>query len=115
MFNDDYKTIQKMTPALQRVVVIDPAPAVARLISELMRSIARSQVWTATSTEKALGVCRLADPQIIFVEMSGPGVDGYHSGATARDRGTRARPPGTGNRKLVHRHQAVAGCSNLRM
>ena len=76
MFNDDYKIIQRMTPLLQRVLVIDPQAASARLVSELMRSIARSQVWTATSADKAMGVCRMADPQIIFVELSGPGVDG---------------------------------------
>lgn len=76
MFNDDYKTIQRMSPLLQRVLVVDPQPASARLVGELMRNIARSQVWTATTTAKALGVTRISDPQIIFVELSGQDVDG---------------------------------------
>lgn len=76
MFNDDHKTIQRMGPLLQRVLIIDPQPNNARLISELMRSIARSQVWTANSTDKAMAVCRVSDPQLIFVEQAGPDVDG---------------------------------------
>lgn len=76
MFNDDYKTIQRMVPLLQRVLIVDPQPNNARLIGELMRSIARSQVWTASSTDKAMSICRVSDPQLVFVEQAGPDVDG---------------------------------------
>jgi CheY-like chemotaxis protein len=76
VFNEDYKTIQRMTPMLQRVMIVDPQPAGSRLISDLMRNIARSQVWTSPSTEKALALAKSVDPHIIFVEMSGAGLDG---------------------------------------
>jgi CheY-like chemotaxis protein len=76
VFNDDQKTIQRMTPMLQRVLIVDPQSANARLISELMRNVARSQVWTAPNTAKALQVARAVDPHVVFVEMAGPGLDG---------------------------------------
>ncbi|MDP3173430.1 MAG: response regulator [Phenylobacterium sp.] len=76
MFNEDYKTIQRMAPLLQRVLIVDPQPSGARLIGDLMRNIAHSQIWMAASTPKALGVIKSVEPQVIFVEASGPGVDG---------------------------------------
>ncbi|HEY3697251.1 response regulator [Phenylobacterium sp.] len=76
VFNEDYKTIQRMVPMLQRVMIVDPQPNGARLIADLMRNTARSQIWTAASTPKALGLAGNVDPQLVFVEMSGPGLDG---------------------------------------
>lgn len=76
MFNDDYKTIQRMTPMLQRVLIVDAQQANTRLVSELMRNIARSQVWTAQTTAKGLQTASGVDPQVIFVEMTGADVDG---------------------------------------
>lgn len=76
MFDEDYKTIQRMVPMLQRVMIVDPQPNGARLISDLMRNIARSQIWSAPSTPKALGLAKSVDPQLVFVEMTGPGLDG---------------------------------------
>jgi CheY-like chemotaxis protein len=76
VFNEDYKTIQRMVPMLQRVLIVDPQPNGARLIADLMRNIARSQIWTAPSTAKAIPLAKSIDPQLVFVEMSGPGLDG---------------------------------------
>lgn len=76
MFNEDYKIIQRMAPMLQRVLIVDPQTAGARLVSDLMRNIARSQIWTAPSAAKALSLAKSVDPHLIFVEMSGPGLDG---------------------------------------
>jgi CheY-like chemotaxis protein len=76
VFNEDYKTIQRMTPMLQRVLIVDPQPAGARLIADLMRNIARSQIWTAPTAAKAMDLAKSIDPHIIFVEMSGAELDG---------------------------------------
>lgn len=84
MFNEDYKTIQRMTPMLQRILIVDPQPAGARLIAELMRNIARSQTWAAPTMAKGLGMARTIDPHLIFVEMAGPGVVGVQFTRTLR-------------------------------
>ena len=76
MFNTDAKIIQRMAPMLQRVMVVDPQPAGARLIGELMRDIARSQIWVAETNEKAIRMAGSYDPHIIFVEMGPVPVDG---------------------------------------
>ena len=76
MFNADAKVIQRMAPLLQRVMVVDPQPASARLIGELMRDIARSQVWVAETNEKAIRLAGSYDPHIVFVELKSGEVDG---------------------------------------
>ena len=76
MFNEEYKTIQRMAPMLQRVLIVDPQPSGARLVADLMRNIAGSQIWAAPTNAKAMGGVKAVDPHVIFVEASGPGVDG---------------------------------------
>src|SRR5580765_3172021 len=65
-----------MAPMLQRVMIVDPQPASARLVGELMRDIARSQIWVAESNDKAIRLAGSYDPHIIFVEMKSGQVDG---------------------------------------
>ncbi len=76
MFNADAKVVQRMAPLLQRVMVVDPQPASARLIGELMRDIARSQIWVAESNEKGIRLANSYDPHILFVELKTGEVDG---------------------------------------
>ena len=76
MFSNDAKIIQRMAPQLQRVMVVDPQPAGARLIGELMRDIARSQIWVAETNEKAIRLAASYDPHIIFAEMGPAPIDG---------------------------------------
>lgn len=74
---DDPKLLQRMAPQLQRVLVVDPQPMAARVLSDLLRNLVRgAQCWTASNASKALGVAESENPQIIFVEMSGPEIDG---------------------------------------
>jgi len=76
LFSADAKVVQRMSPLLQRVMVIDPQPSSARLVGELMRDIARSQIWVAESNDKAIRLAASYDPHIIFVEMKSGEVDG---------------------------------------
>jgi DNA-binding response OmpR family regulator len=76
LFNTDAKIVQRMTPLLQRVLVIDPQPPSARLVAELMRDIARSQVSVAETNDKAIRAAASFDPQIVFVELNSGPVDG---------------------------------------
>ena len=76
MFSADAKVVQRMSPLLQRVMVVDPQPASARLVGELMRDIARSQIWVAESNDKAIRLAGSYDTHIIFVELKSGEVDG---------------------------------------
>ncbi|MCG9916369.1 MAG: response regulator [Phenylobacterium sp.] len=77
MFNDDRKMIDRMAPALQRVLIIDPSSAGSRMLADLMRSLTHCQVWVAPSAGRAMEVIKGVDPQIIFIEHADRGgVDG---------------------------------------
>lgn len=76
MFDVDKKVIDKMAPHLKRVLVADPQPASARLISELLRDIARSHVWAAPTDDRALKLAQTCDPQLVFVELADDKLDG---------------------------------------
>jgi DNA-binding response OmpR family regulator len=76
LFNADAKVIQRMAPLMQRVMIVDPQPAGARLIGDLMRDIAHSQIWVAETSEKAMRMAGSYDPQVVFVEMGPTPLDG---------------------------------------
>lgn len=76
LFDGDKRSYAQMTPMLKRVVIADPQPASARLLSELMRDIARSHCWVAGTTERALKLAETCDPQLVVVELSDDKVDG---------------------------------------
>lgn len=76
MFNEDLKRIQRMAPLMRRVLIVDPAVASARLLTEVMRNIVQVQVWHAATTRKGLEAAAQVNPQLVFVELAGPDVDG---------------------------------------
>lgn len=73
---DDQKLYQRLAPRLQRVLVVDPSPAAVKLLQELLRAISQGQLWSAPTDAKALQLAELVNPQIIFVEHAGDGLDG---------------------------------------
>lgn len=75
MFNADAKTVQRMAPMMQRVLILDQQPASVRLLTELLRDISNCQVWTAPESRQGLALAERVNPHIIFVEQS-PGLDG---------------------------------------
>jgi len=76
VFEDDAKIIKKMTPHLQRVLIVDPHPASARMLADLMRTLVRSQVVMVGDGRRGLEETHQFDAQIVFVELSGPNTDG---------------------------------------
>jgi DNA-binding response OmpR family regulator len=76
LFNDDHKLIQRMAPMLRKVLVVDPNAASARMLGDLMRNISAPQIDNANTNARGLAAAERLDPQIIFVELSGDGVDG---------------------------------------
>ncbi len=76
MFNDESKLIARMAPRLRKVLVIDPAPASARLLGDLLRNISHGEVYIASTNKRGLELAGQVDPQLIFVELNGAGTDG---------------------------------------
>lgn len=76
MFDSDKRVIEKMAPKLKRVLIADPQPASARILSEILRDLVRSHVWVAQTTERALKIAETCDPQLIVVELADEKVDG---------------------------------------
>ena len=76
MFSADPKTLQRVAPRIQRVLVIDPVPGASRLLGELMKEMGSRMVMVATRTEQALAMCKDLDPHLITVEFAGADLDG---------------------------------------
>jgi CheY-like chemotaxis protein len=76
VFDNAAKIIQRMAPMMQRVLIVDPHNANARMLGELLRSIAPCQVWAAPTADKALKLAGSVQPDIIFVEMAAEKLDG---------------------------------------
>jgi CheY-like chemotaxis protein len=72
----DPKTAQALAPSLGRVLIVDPAPGSARLLSDLLHNVGPGRVWTATSTAQGLALADSLSPQVIFVEYLNGAVDG---------------------------------------
>ncbi len=84
MLELDPKIVQIMAPAMERVLLVDPAPASARLLSDLLHNIWPGQVWTAPTVEAGLQMAQGVDPKLLFVEYAGEELDGLRFTRTLR-------------------------------
>ena len=76
MVDLDPKIARAIAPLLGRVLIVDPAPASARMLAELLQNIGLGQVWTAATTGQGLRLAEDGNPQLIFTEYACDGVDG---------------------------------------
>jgi len=76
VFSDDTKFARRVAPLLNKVLIVDPNPASARLLTELLRNIGNATVAVADSNARGLVLARQMDPRVIFVELSGDKTDG---------------------------------------
>ncbi|MET0271423.1 MAG: response regulator [Phenylobacterium sp.] len=76
MFDQDAKIIRLMAPLLKRVLIVNPQPAGATVITELLREVTLVDAYTAVSNDRALKLANKVVPDIIFCELSAEKVDG---------------------------------------
>ncbi len=67
--------LKRAAPLVERALIVDPDPAASRALGELLRSIAPSQVWTASDARSALVLSGRIDPRTVLVEEA-EGIDG---------------------------------------
>jgi DNA-binding response OmpR family regulator len=76
MLYTDAILAKQLSPHLQRVLVVDGAPASARLISDLLKGLGAGRVCVEATVNEAVGVCKLVEPQLIVTELTGPKLNG---------------------------------------
>jgi CheY-like chemotaxis protein len=76
LFNANPKTLARLAPRLQRVLIVDPNAASARLLADLAKEMGAREIHFAPTQPRALALVRDLDPQMIFTEFSGPELDG---------------------------------------
>ena len=76
VFNVDRKILARIARQVERVLIIDPNAASARMLGEILKELGSRQPIYAQRTEQALAIAREFDPQVIFVEIEGAELDG---------------------------------------
>lgn len=76
MYGSDGKSLERAHPLMKRALIVEPAPASARLLADLLRNLSGCESWTAAENDRALQLARAVEPQLIFVEYAGEGLDG---------------------------------------
>jgi signal transduction histidine kinase/CheY-like chemotaxis protein len=70
--------LDRLGPAVNRLMVVDDDPDAARLLARMIRAVSRSyRVKTVTSGAEALGLVETDRPDAIFVDLIMPDVDGF--------------------------------------
>jgi CheY-like chemotaxis protein len=76
MYGTDGKSLERVHPLMKRALIVEPAAASARLLGDLMRNLSGCESWMAADNDRALRLARAVEPQLVFVEYAGEGLDG---------------------------------------
>lgn len=76
MFAIDAKTVQRIAPLIRRVIIVDPNPAAARLLMDLLKGFGSREVVVESDESRVLDLAREMEPGLLCVERSGPRLDG---------------------------------------
>lgn len=91
LFNANPKVLARLAPRLQRVLIVDPNNAAARLLADLMKEMGARETYFAASQARALALVQQTDPQVVFTEFAGPELDGIEFSRSLRRSGFAAR------------------------
>ncbi len=76
MFGADPKMLQRLTPQVRRVLILDAQPASAKLLADLVRALGAQHVLIESDDVKAFHNLRDLDPQLILTDYMGPRLNG---------------------------------------
>lgn len=76
MFALDARTLQRIAPAISRVVIVDPNPAAAKLLGDLLKGIGTREVVIEWEGDRAFQAVHDVEPGIVFTERSGENLNG---------------------------------------
>jgi CheY-like chemotaxis protein len=76
MMYTDAKRARWLEPFLERVLIVEPMLASARLLSELLKDAGGRQIRIEPTGARAMAACRELQPQMIFTEVGGQDLEG---------------------------------------
>lgn len=76
MIYADGQSAKRFAGRLERVLVVDPQPASARLAHELLKDLGARSIISDPHPGRALAIARKEEPQIVICEYAGPDFNG---------------------------------------
>ena len=76
MFAVDRRLLAKLAPVLSRVLVVDPNPHHARLLTEILKGMRAETIVVEPTESRAMQTAASLEPGIIFTERNGDKLDG---------------------------------------
>lgn len=76
MYALDPKLMNRLAAKTRRVLIVDSHLAGARILSELMRGLGSTEIEIESDDEMGFEMTKMMAPDVIFVEASGPRIDG---------------------------------------
>ena len=76
LFAADRRVLAKLEPVVKRVLIVDPSPHAARLLSDIMKGLGARDIVIQPTEKRALAAAADLEPGIIFTERGGEGLDG---------------------------------------
>lgn len=76
MFAVDRRILSRLEPVVKRVLIVDPNPHAARLLTDIMKGLGSRDVAVEPNLAQAMAMAEGLEPGIVFTERTGPGLDG---------------------------------------
>ena len=76
MFVADRRVLAKLAPVLRRVLIVDPNPHAARLLTDIIKGMGAGEIVGAPGEARAMRAAEALEPGIILTERNGDQLDG---------------------------------------
>ena len=76
MFAADHRVLARLAPILRRVLIVDPNPHSARMLTEIIKGLGANEIVTEPNNDRALRAAAELEPGIVFIERTGDKLDG---------------------------------------
>jgi DNA-binding response OmpR family regulator len=91
LFNADPKVLALIAKQIERVLIADPSKVTVGLLTDLVKELGAKRRLYAPTLSRALQMAADFEPNLIFVELSAPNLDGVVFTETLRRSSLRAR------------------------